>query len=114
MTQSTPLYLASFCGIPEIVQILVENGSDVNARNETYSTPLHRASLLGCAESVQLLINHGADVSAQDWDHKTPLHLASSSVSTKTCHSGSRLGFMSKHDSLMMAANPMMATISTI
>ena len=103
MTHSTPLHLASSSGIPEIVRILVEKGSDVNAQNEIHMTPLHRASHRGHAKSVQLLINHGADVTAQDWCNRTPLHLASSLslVSAKTCQTGSSFVLMTKHDSMM-------------
>lgn len=99
MTHSTLLHLACFAKNTEIVQILIEKGSDVNAPDEIHSTPLHKSSHARCAESVQLLINHGADVTAKDWCHRTSLHLALSSwVSAKTCHSGSSLGLISKHD----------------
>ena len=68
----------------EMVQLLIEHGADVTAKDKALSTPLHLASSQGSVKSVQLLIEHGADVAAQDESHKTPLHLASSLVSSAT------------------------------
>ena len=68
----------------ETVQLLIEHGADVTAKDEASSTPLHLACSHGSAKTVQLLIEHGADVAAQDESHRTPLHLASSWVSTTT------------------------------
>ena len=61
------------------MQILIRNGADVTARDDTQSTPLHLASARGCPETVDLLIRHGADVNAQNAKQSTPLHLAASS-----------------------------------
>ena len=61
------------------MQLLIRNGADVTARDDTHSTPLHLASAKGCSETVDLLTNHGADVNAQNAKQATPLHLAASS-----------------------------------
>ena len=68
----------------ETVQLLIEHGAEVTAKDEASSTPLHLACSHVSAKTVQLLIEHGADVAAQDESHRTPLHLASSWASTTT------------------------------
>jgi ankyrin repeat protein len=65
----------------EIVRLLIEQGADVKARDESQSTPLHLASSSGILGSVRLLLEHGADVAARDGCGRTPLHLASAWVS---------------------------------
>ena len=63
----------------ETVQLLIQHGADVTARDDTHSTPLHLASSKMCTETVDLLIEHGSDVNAKDANQSTPLHLAASS-----------------------------------
>jgi ankyrin repeat protein len=63
------------------VQVLLEHGADVTARDDTRSTPLHLALSRRSPKIAQLLIEHGADVDALDGNLKTALHLASSYVS---------------------------------
>ena len=63
----------------DIVQLLIRNGADVTARDDTHSTPLHLAASKRSAESVDILIQHGSDVNAKDANQSTPLHLAASS-----------------------------------
>ena len=74
----SPLHLASACDHFKIMQLLIQRGADVSARDSENSTPLHLASRWGVAGSMQLLIRHGADVNARDEDGSTPLHHASS------------------------------------
>ena len=61
------------------MQLLIQHGADVTARDEAHSTPLHLASSKGSSETVKLLICHGADSNARDGKRMTPLHLAASS-----------------------------------
>src|ERR1700761_1690619 len=63
----------------DTVQLLIRNGADVTARDNTHLTPLHLASAKGCPETVDLLIQQGADVNARNVRQATPLHLAASS-----------------------------------
>jgi ankyrin repeat protein len=61
----TALGLASIYGHSKVVQLLLERGADVNARNSTTKnlgeTPLISASRGGHAGIVQMLLDHGAD-----------------------------------------------------
>ena len=43
------------------MQLLVENGADVNAQGGHYDNALHAANERGHKEVVQLLIKHGAN-----------------------------------------------------
>ena len=63
----------------DIVELLVEQGADVTAKDKSFSTPLHLASSFATPEIVRLLIEHGADITAEDESRRTPLHLASAS-----------------------------------
>ena len=54
-----------------VAQILIQAGADVNARNKGGQTPLHGKR---DKDVVQALITAGADVNARDKDGKTPLH----------------------------------------
>ncbi len=60
----------------EILELLIANGADVNAKNEYRWTPLHNAALEANKEIVELLIANGADVNAKTNYGETPLHKA--------------------------------------
>lgn len=90
-----PLDLAVIGARADIVQLLLERGADVNAKNDNGTTPLLLATpiqswakfraqkygedLAAAADLffviVQLLLEHGADVNAYDNDGTTPLHV---------------------------------------
>ena len=63
-------------GSQEILELLIANGADVNAKNEYRWTPLHNAALEANKEIVELLIANGADVNAKTNYGETPLHKA--------------------------------------
>ena len=56
--------------------LLIDNGADVNIRNEEGYTPLHWAAGEGQKELVVILIIHGADVNAHNKRGWTPLRWA--------------------------------------
>lgn len=69
----TPLHWAK---TPELTEVLIEHGCNVNARNFQGDTALHvmvKRSRLACSVA---LLSHQADVDIQDADGNTPLHLA--------------------------------------
>lgn len=59
----TPLHLAAGQGHYTMVNLLLENGADVNARSDFFEeTPLHLAAGNGHAAIVQLMIDRGAKI----------------------------------------------------
>ncbi|MGO9315921.1 MAG: ankyrin repeat domain-containing protein, partial [Syntrophobacteraceae bacterium] len=58
------------------VRRLLEQGANVNARDENRETPLHHAAYRGKTEVAALLIQKGAKVNARDVYEETPLHHA--------------------------------------
>ena len=79
----TPILDAAYSGQKEIVELLIENGADVNAKivnakienaNDVNGmTPLHEAAFGGYKEIAELLIAKGADVNAKSRFDGTPL-----------------------------------------
>ncbi len=71
---NTALMHASSLDRPEIVEMLLNAGADVNSRNFFYeSTALMCAAENGRANIVEILLNRGADVNAQDGYGNTAL-----------------------------------------
>lgn len=64
----TPLYCA--LKSPDLVQRLIADGADVNARafGPDGLTPLQQAAAIGALETAKLLIDHGADLNARSAD----------------------------------------------
>ena len=58
------------------VKLHLDEGSDVNAKDEDGVTPLQYAAEGGYNEIVELLIDKGANVNAKDDDGATPLDVA--------------------------------------
>ena len=76
-TDVTPLHLALANRAPEkAIELLINAGVDVNAKNSLGETPLHVAVEWSSIEAAQLLLAHGANVNARNNEGKTPLHEA--------------------------------------
>jgi ankyrin repeat protein len=73
---ATFLHWAAAGGQNEIVELLINNGADVNAKDSLDGTPLHLAAREGHMETAELLIAEGADVNAKTADGGTPLDVA--------------------------------------
>jgi ankyrin repeat protein len=83
----TWLHLATNTLNLKLVQMLLDRGANVNAKDNQGWTPLHRVLFKLKAEDyypdevffgvAQLLVEHGANVDTRDKDHVTLLHLAS-------------------------------------
>ena len=60
----TPLRLTAASNNKEVVQLLLDNGGDVDAQDKDGEPPLHAAAQSGQKEAVQLLLDHGAEIDA--------------------------------------------------
>ena len=65
-----------YSSTPEIVQLLLEKGAEIEARDTYGWTPLMIAIWYSTPKIVQLLIEKGAEVNARDKDGLTPLMIA--------------------------------------
>ncbi|HJW89425.1 MAG TPA: ankyrin repeat domain-containing protein [Anaerolineales bacterium] len=74
--QVMPLHAAVARESVEIAKALLEQGAQVNARQQDDFTPLHAAAQNGQVEMAQLLLDFGAEVNARMSNSKTPLALA--------------------------------------
>ena len=72
------LPLAAYMGDLGRMKALVEQGADINAKDEFGWTPLYWAASTGQAEAAEFLVAKGADVQAKTKDEATPLHQAAS------------------------------------
>ena len=59
-----------------LLELLVKNGADVNARDNTGSTALMMASYEGNVDVVKMLLENGADLNATEKSGKTALSIA--------------------------------------
>ncbi|MFZ2959136.1 MAG: ankyrin repeat domain-containing protein [Candidatus Ozemobacteraceae bacterium] len=82
--QLTPLHWAARGGFTDIIDLLLERGAEVDARNAVGATPLHLASLRGNASAAARLIKAGAGLAATDSTGLTPLHMAALYGSDRT------------------------------
>jgi hypothetical protein len=73
---ATPLGYAASYGRTDVVEFLLSNKAEVNARDINGQTPLFYAALQGHEDVVQVLLAHGADVDAKDKNGQTPLYNA--------------------------------------
>lgn len=72
----TPLFVAVETGNIEIIQLLLDHGAKVNARDAEKQTPIMRLEEDATPELVELLVRYGAKIDVADKSGNTPLILA--------------------------------------
>ena len=60
----------------QIVELLLENGADPEAKDMLAMTPFLIAATLGASQSAKVLLDHGVDITATDSSLNSCLHLA--------------------------------------
>ncbi len=73
----TPLMCAVENGHEKCARLLLQNGANVEARDEKGKTALHKAAENGHISCLKELIRYGASVNVKSEDASTPLHDAS-------------------------------------
>ena len=72
----TPLHVATSSGQRRAVEMLVNAGAKLEARDNCGWTPLHTAAARGDRAIVELLVKRGAELNATDRQGQTPLRHA--------------------------------------
>lgn len=72
----TPLHEAALKNNTFIIQLLLDRGADINARDTNDQTALHKAAWNNCTSAMRLLLERGADPNARNLANQTPLDLA--------------------------------------
>lgn len=100
------IHLAVNLASPEIVNLLIKAGADVNATDARGVTPLHVAAGSGVTSVIQILVRSGADVNAKDLardnggGQETPLHRAAFRGHQEAVRKLIALGALVKYDNI--------------
>lgn len=84
INKTSPLHTACLFENAEAVRILLENKSDVSAKDELGIQPIHIAAENGDETIIQYLLDYGADIQAEDEWKATPLHYSASDGNSET------------------------------
>uniref|UniRef100_A0A8C7LQY2 Ankyrin repeat domain 52 n=1 Tax=Oncorhynchus mykiss TaxID=8022 RepID=A0A8C7LQY2_ONCMY len=79
----TPLHAAACLGDVHIMDLLINSGASVNAKDQGWLTPLHRAAASRNEKAVGLLLKQDAEVNLRDKFWQTPLHVAAANRATR-------------------------------
>ena len=90
--RDTPLHRAAFWGYTEVVELLINNEVDVNAKDKYGCTPLHDAAEYSHLEIAEMLINRAPDMNAVDNNGDTPLDLANGETADLIRRHGGKTG----------------------
>lgn len=72
----TPLHSAVTYKRMDVMELLLDKGADIGARDITGMTPLHVAAMLGRSDEAKWLLEHGADPEVKDDYGDMPIHTA--------------------------------------
>ena len=62
-----PLHLAAWYGNVEMLQLLIDNGAELDAVNSDGNTALHFAAFNGQVKVIKALINNKANTAIRTW-----------------------------------------------
>ncbi len=68
----TPLFYTAYSDRPEITELLIKKGVDINKKSKGGWTPLAKASENDNFEVVKLLVENGANIDKSNNDFETP------------------------------------------
>ena len=68
------LHIATMASTINIINILLDNGIDINSKNKFNTTALIMAADNGHLQCMELLLNRGADINSRDNHNHTALH----------------------------------------
>jgi ankyrin repeat protein len=74
--QVFPLHSAAAGNYTDIARMLIDNGAQVNIRQQAGATPLHSAAQNGNLELLILLLEHGAEINVRMEGGKLPADVA--------------------------------------
>ncbi|KAL6080674.1 Poly [ADP-ribose] polymerase tankyrase-2 [Balamuthia mandrillaris] len=80
----TALHEAARWGHTNVIEFLLDNKAELEARTNEGSTPLHLAAMNGKDDAVRFLISKGADINCVDNYKDTPLMAASGAGQVNT------------------------------
>lgn len=60
----TPVFYA--CGNEMVLQLLLQNGAEINVKNALGNTPLHYAAAADADEAINILVTYGANINAEN------------------------------------------------
>jgi len=73
----SPLHAESMNGFTDIVELLIENGANVNVQTDPQKyAPIHSASFGGHLETIKVLVKNGADLSLRNYRNELPIDTA--------------------------------------
>jgi cytohesin len=71
-----PLHIAAYTGQPELVELLLDSGAEINALGDMKRTPLHCAAMEAEPAVAEILLKRGADAALVGFHGNTPLFYA--------------------------------------
>ena len=107
----TLLHFAANFGDTNVTKLLLEEGANIDIKDQNKNTPLHLAASNGHTDIAKLLLEKGSDLSVVNKEGNTSLHLAASNGHTDTVkflmEEGSDLSVVNKegNTSLHLAAS---------
>lgn len=77
-SNDTPLHFAATLGVPDIVELLIASGAEVDAKGTDGVTPLYLAARYDRKEVAETLLAHGANIETPSIDGESILDVAAS------------------------------------